>query len=76
LQAFNGAAQGETRAGDGGGTGAAIGGEDITVDPKAAGSECLEVGDGAQAAAEQALDFRRPAIDLATGGVTRLPVVG
>ena len=49
--------RGEPAAGDGGGAGAAVGLDDVAVDGDFAFAEGVKVGDGAEAAADQAGDF-------------------
>ena len=56
-------------AGDGGGAGAAVGLDHVAIDRDLALAERLQVDRGAQAAADQALDFHRAAALLAGGGL-------
>ncbi len=58
-------------AGDGGGAGAAVGLEDVAIENDGALAEDAEVHDGAQGAADEALDFVGAATDLAALGLAR-----
>src|SRR4051794_27478072 len=55
---------------------AAVGLQDVAVDPHGALAERLEVDDRAQRAADQALDLDRAAIRAAARGVALLPLAG
>lgn len=66
---LDGEAGGEVGAGDGGGAGAAVGLEDITVDPEGVLTEFFEIEDGAEGAADEALDFNGAAVEFAAGDI-------
>src|SRR5690606_11015629 len=70
-QLVHGEAQRHPRAGNRGGAGAAIGLDDVAIERDLAFAEQLEIGDGAKAAADQALDFLSAARLLALGRLTR-----
>jgi hypothetical protein len=70
-QAMDREGKGDIGAGDGGGAGAPIGLEDITIDPDRAGSELGEVQSGAERTADETLDFLGSAIDATAGAVAR-----
>ncbi|MNZ75518.1 hypothetical protein D3C78_939960 [compost metagenome] len=63
-------------AGDGSGAGAAIGLDDVAVDADLAFAECLQINNGAQRAADEALDFLRAAALLAGGGFALHALMG
>jgi hypothetical protein len=61
-------------AGDGGGAGASVGGEDVAIDAERARAEGLQVDGGADAASDQPLDFGAASVDAALGDVARFAV--
>jgi hypothetical protein len=61
--------EGDRSSGDGGGSGAAVGMEDVAVQDDGAFTECLHVDDGAEGAADEALDLVGAATDLAALGL-------
>ncbi len=63
-------------AADGGAAGAAVGLDDVAVDPYRALAQELHVHNRAQRAADQALDLHRPPVLLAAGRVTLLAIAG
>src|SRR5262249_23537235 len=67
--------QGDVGPVDGGGACAAVGFQDVAVDPERAFAQLFQVHHGAQAAADQPLDLDTPAVDLAAA-VARLAGVG
>jgi hypothetical protein len=76
LQAFNGSAQSEAGSGDGGGTGAAVGGENIAINPEATGSEGSEIDHGAKATTEETLNLGGTSVDLAARRVASFATGG
>ena len=68
-QFVEGDGEGDAGAGDGGGAGAAVGLEDVAVEDDGALAEGLHVDDGAQGAADEALDLVGAAADLAALGL-------
>jgi hypothetical protein len=76
LQAFNGSAQSEAGSGDGGGTGAAVGRENIAINPEATGSECGEIDHGAEATTEETLNLGGTPVDFAARGVASFATGG
>jgi hypothetical protein len=70
----NGEFQRDVGACDGRGARATIGGEDIAIDTECARPERFEIHGSANAAPDQALDFRATAIDAALGDVARFTV--
>jgi hypothetical protein len=69
-------AEGNPGAGDRGGAGAAVGLDDVAIERDLAFAEFLEIDDGAQAAADQPLDFLRATGLLARGGFAASAGVG
>src|SRR6516162_2889321 len=68
LQVAEGECQGDIAAGDGGGAGSPIGLDHVAVDLDLALAEAGEIGDGAEAPADQALDLMgAPALPAARG---------
>ena len=63
--------EGDRGPGDGGGAGPTIGLEDVAVEDDGAFAERLHVDDGAQAAADEALDLVSASADLAALGLAR-----
>ena len=66
-----GEGEGDAGSGDGGGAGASVGLEDVAVEDDGALAEGVHVDDGAQGAADEALDFVGAAADLAAFGFAR-----
>ena len=73
LQIAEGQRQSDIAAGDGGRARAAIGLDDIAIDLDLALAEAGEVGDGAQAPADQALDLMGPPALAAARRLARCP---
>jgi hypothetical protein len=67
---------GDASAGDGGGAGAAVGLEDVAIDPDGALAEFFEINDGAEGTADEALDLGGAPVELAAADVALFPVVG
>jgi len=76
LQALNSSAQSEAGSGYGRGTGAAVGGENIAIDPEATGSEGGEIDHGAKATTEETLNFGGTSVDLAARRVASFTTGG
>ena len=72
---LDGEAGGEVGAGDRGGAGAAVGLKNVAVEPEGVLAEFAEVDDGAEGAADEALDLDGAAVDLAAGDVTGFALV-
>jgi hypothetical protein len=70
-EALDGEGEGDKAAGDGGGSGAAVGLEDVAIDPDGARAEFDEVEGGAERSADESLDFLGTAVDAAAGAVAR-----
>jgi hypothetical protein len=71
-EALDGEGEGDEAAGDGGGSGAAVGLEDVAIDPDGARAEFEEVEGGAERTADETLDFLGTAVDAAAGAIARL----
>jgi hypothetical protein len=67
-EAVEGDGEGDGGSGDGGGAGSAVGLEDVAVEDDGALAEGLHVDDGAERAADEALDLVGAAADLAAFG--------
>ena len=68
--------QGDEPAGDGGGSCSAVGLDDIAVNRDRPLAECVQVGDGPQGTADQALDLVGPPPDLPDGRFAGRPLLG
>src|SRR5690606_33985716 len=75
LDRADGVDEGDERAGNAGGAGAAVGLQHVAVDGDGAGAEGFEVGDGAETAPDEALNFAGATVDLA-GPLARLAGAG
>ena len=62
--------EGDRRPGDGGGAGSTVGLEDVAVEDDGALAESLHIDDGAEGAADEALDLVGASADLAAFGLT------
>lgn len=71
---FDREAGGEVGAGDRRGARAAVGLEDVAVEPERVLAELVEVDDGAEGAADEALDLNGAAVDFAAGDVAGFPL--
>ena len=71
-QLLNGEARREISARDRGRAGAPVGLQDVAVDPQCIVAELLQIDDGAERAADEALDLDRAAVELPAGDVARL----
>ena len=67
---------GDAGAGDGGGTGATVGLEDVAIDPQGARAEGGEIDGGAEGAADEALDLNAAAIKTALGDIAGFALEG
>jgi len=76
LQAFDSSAQSKTGSGDGRGAGAAVGRENIAINPEAAGSECGEIDHRAEATTEETLNLGGTSVDLAARRVASFAAGG
>jgi hypothetical protein len=76
LQTFDSPAQSEAGSGDGRGTGAAVGGKNIAINPEAAGSEGGEIDHSAKATTEETLNLGGTSVDLAARGVASFATGG
>jgi hypothetical protein len=74
-EGLNGKTGGEVGAGDGRSAGAAVGLEDVAVDPKGVFAELAEVEHGAQGTTDEALDFDGAAIEFAARDVALFALV-
>ena len=73
---LDGEAGGEVGAGDGRGAGAAVGLEDIAIDPEGVLAELAQVEDGAEGTADEALDLDGAAVEFSAGDVALFALVG
>jgi hypothetical protein len=76
LQTFDSSAQSEAGSGDGGGTGATVGRENIAINPEAAGSECGEIDHRAKATTEETLNLGGTSVDFTTRRVASFATGG
>lgn len=75
-QGVEGDGNGDASPGDGGGAGSAVSLENVAIQPNGAFTECFEIDDGAEGAADQALDFGGPTVDFSTGDIARFSIEG